>query len=225
MSHTGPVLEARGLTVARPGDSGPVRVLDGIDLSLEAGTLTDVVGPSGSGKTTLLLALSRLLPDVGGELFLARTVSDEIDPREWRARVAYLPQRSALLAGTVADNLLLPWRLKVRAAAPAPTAEELRAALDRVRMEDVALDRASSRLSEGQCARVALLRTVLTRPDVLLLDEPDAALDDESAGQVGALTSEFARAGGAVVRVRHLRSDERASRRLTLQGGRLEEAS
>jgi len=79
------------------------------------------------------------------------------------------------------------------------------------------------RLSEGQAARVALLRTVLTRPDVLLLDEPDAALDEESAEQVGLLTREFVDAGGAVVRVRHHRTDGLADRRLRLKGGTLTE--
>ena len=220
-----PVLTARGLTVTRPGDAGPLRVLDSIDLTLAVGTLTDVVGPSGSGKTTLLLALSRLLPEVEGALSLAGVPAAEVDASVWRTRVAYLPQRSALLSGTVLDNLLLPWRLKVRAAEAAPTPEQLRAALGRVRMDDVALDRSSTRLSEGQCARVALLRTVLTRPEVLLLDEPDASLDNESAEQVGLLTSEFVAGGGAVVRVRHLRSDDRADRRLHLESGRLTEAS
>lgn len=218
-------LSARGLVVTRRGDAGPVRILDGVDLGVEAGTLTDVVGPSGSGKTTLLLALSRLLPGVEGTLTLAGVAAGDVEPREWRSRVAYLPQRSALLAGSVLENLLLPWRLKVRATSTAPTREQLRRALDRVRLADVALERESSRLSEGQSARVALLRTVLTHPEVLLLDEPDASLDNESAEQVGALTREFVDGGGAVVRVRHLRSDDRADRRLHLEHGHLTEAS
>jgi len=218
-----PLLSVRGLTASRPGDAGPVVVLRGIDLDVAQGTLTDVVGPSGSGKTTLLLALARLLPGVSGELDLAGEPASTVDSRTWRSRVAYLPQRSALLPGTVGENLVLPWRLKVRAGAVPPALDELRAALDRVHMSDVSLDRESVRLSEGQAARVALLRTVMTRPEVLLLDEPDASLDDDSAAQVGALTSEFVAGGGAVVRVRHLRADERADRRLRLVGGALTE--
>jgi putative ABC transport system ATP-binding protein len=216
-------LEARGLTVDRRADAGLLRVLDGIDLAVGPGTLTDVVGPSGAGKSTLLLALARLLPGVTGELLLEGESGSGIDPRAWRVRVAYLPQRSALLPGTVGHNLTLPWRLKVRAAVARPADAALRSALDRVRLTDVALDRDVSRLSEGQAARVALLRTVLTRPAVLLLDEPDASLDEESAEQVGLLTREFVDAGGAVVRVRHLRSDGHADRRLRLSAGALVE--
>ena len=220
---TTPALEARGLTVDRRADAGMLRVLDGVDLSVQAGTLIDVVGPSGAGKSTLLLALARLLPGVGGELLLQGEPAAAIDPRAWRVRVAYLPQRSALLPGTVGHNLALPWRLKVRAEVPRPDDVALRAALDRVHLADVALDRDTARLSEGQSARVALLRTILTRPAVLLLDEPDASLDEESADQVGLLTREFVDAGGAVVRVRHLRSDGHADRRLRLSAGALTE--
>lgn len=106
---------------------------------------------------------------------------------------------------------------------PGPAA--LRAALDDVGLDDVGLERAPERLSVGQVARVALLRVLLTRPRVLLADEPDAALDDESAEQVSRMTEEFVATGGAVVRVRHLRLDERADRRLRLEAGRLVEVA
>lgn len=226
------LLEASSLTITRPGDSGPVAVVSDASLSLSEGTLNDIVGPSGSGKTTLLLALARLLPDVRGELRLQGKAASEWSPQEWRTRVALLPQTSSMVPGTVADNLLLPYTLKVRhhggapsEAPSAPTADELRAALDQVGLADIALDRPSARLSVGQASRVALLRVLLTAPAVLLLDEPDAALDDESAAQVAAMTREFVSARGAVVRVRHLRSDAEADALFRLEGGRLTEVT
>ena len=222
-NETTPLLEARGLTVSRAADDGERRVLDGLDLAVFAGSLTDVVGPSGSGKTTLLLALARLLPGVAGDLLLAGEPAATIEARHWRSRVAYLPQRSSMLPGSVGDNLTAPWRLSLRTDVPAPDTVALRVALDSVHLSDVGLDRDAARLSEGQSARVALLRCVLTEPDVLLLDEPDAALDEESATQVGLLTRRFVERGGAVVRVRHLRSDASADRRLLLAAGRLVE--
>jgi putative ABC transport system ATP-binding protein len=219
------LLTARDLTATRLGDDGPVVVFSGVDLDVEAGTLTDVAGPSGSGKTTLLLALARLLPDTRGQLALDDAPAESIDAHQWRARVAYLPQRASLAPGTVAENLLLPWRLKVRKGIEPPSAEELRAALDGVSLGDVALDRDVARLSVGQAARIAALRVLLTRPECLLLDEPDANLDDESASQVASMTDAFVGAGGAVVRVRHARVDERADRRFTMAEGRLVEAA
>ena len=225
MPETPSILDARALTISRRVDVGLIRVLDGVDITLEAGTLTDVVGPSGSGKSTLLLALAQLLPGVEGTLALGGRSADTIDPRLWRMRVAYLPQRSALQPGSVASNLALPWRLKVRTGAPAPDESALRAALDRVRLADVALDRDVTRLSEGQAARITFVRTLLTAPRALLLDEPDAALDAESSAEVGRATREFADAGGAVVRVRHHVADGLADRRLRLEHGHLTEVA
>jgi putative ABC transport system ATP-binding protein len=219
------LLTARGLTASRLGDDGPLVVFSAVDLDVDAGTLTDIAGPSGCGKTTLLLTLARLLPGASGELALDGVAASAIDPREWRTRVAYLPQRASLAPGTVAENLLLPWRLSVRKGTEPPSAEELRTALDGVSLGDVALDRSVARLSVGQAARIAALRVLLTRPECLLLDEPDANLDDESASQVACMTDAFVIAGGAVVRVRHARVDERADRRFVMAGGHLMEAT
>jgi putative ABC transport system ATP-binding protein len=222
-SHT-PVLSASAVTAVVTGDSGDVRVLDGIALSVVAGEIVDVVGLSGCGKTTLLRALARLLPGATGTLALGGVSAQEISPHQWRAAVALLPQKPAMVDGSVRENLLLPWTLKVRADQVPPRDQDLRQELDGLHLGDVALERDTDRLSVGQQARVALLRVLLTKPQVLLLDEPDANLDDASAAQVTAATAAFAAAGGAVVRVRHQRSDELASRRLAMCDGRLQPA-
>jgi putative ABC transport system ATP-binding protein len=218
-------LQAVALRAERATEAGRRMVLDGVDLHAGAGTLTDIVGPSGAGKSTLLLALARLLPGVTGTLSLDGVPADAIPAQLWRRRVAYIPQVGTLVPGTVADNLLLPWVLKVRAGVEPPSGGQLRAALDRLGLPDVGLERDPSRLSVGQVARVALLRVLLTRPAVLLADEPDAALDDESAERVCDGIATFVSDGGAVVRVRHLRVDERADRRFRLEGGRLTEVT
>lgn len=219
------LLEARELRVVRTGDAGPVTVLGGVSLSVAPGEVVDVSGPSGAGKTTLLRALALMLPEVSGELSLEGATATAIGPRVWRTRVALLPQQAAIFGGCVRENLLVPWTLKVREGEPAPADDVLRAALDAVGLSEVALDRDAARLSVGQAARVALVRVTLTRPRVLLLDEPDANLDEESAAQVAALTARFAEDGGAVVRVRHHRPDAIASRRLRLCDGALEGAA
>jgi putative ABC transport system ATP-binding protein len=220
------LLAARGLTYARPAAAGPVPVFSGLDLALEAGELVDMRGPSGSGKTTLLLALARLLPGASADAMeLDGRAASSVEPETWRAAVALLPQKPALVPGTVLDNLLLPWTLRVRAGSERPGDTALRTALDSVGLTDVELDRPASRLSAGQVARVALLRIVATRPRVMLLDEPDSALDDGSAELVGARVREFVAEGGAVVRVRHLRVDAAADRCLRLADGRLSDVT
>ncbi len=218
------LLSAEDLVVDLPGETGPARVLDGASFALAAGEIVDVVGPSGAGKTMLLRSVARLLPLQSGRLALQGVPAERIAPAEWRSRVALLPQKAAVRPGTVGENLLLPWTLKIRHGRPAPTETELTQALTSVHLDGIALDRDASRLSVGQAARVALLRVLLTEPEVVLLDEPDANLDDASTEQVSLATRQFAERGGGVVRVRHQRVDSLASRRLRLTSGRLEEA-
>ena len=217
------LLAAEGLTYTAHGDAGPLTVLDGVSLGIVAGEIVDVRGPSGAGKTTMLRALARLLPEATGTLTLKGRLADEFSPYEWRHHVTLLPQTATMRPGTVRENLLLPWSLKARSDEPAPAEQALGHALRDVGLGDIALDRDAARLSVGQAARVALLRVVLAAPDVLLLDEPDANLDDESTAQVAAMTERFAAAGGAVLRVRHQRGEVAASRTLRLAEGKLTE--
>ncbi|MBF4509043.1 MAG: ATP-binding cassette domain-containing protein, partial [Aeromicrobium sp.] len=86
----------------------------------------------------------------------------------------------------------------------------------------VALDRDVSRVSVGQAARIAILRVMLAGPRVLLLDEPDASLDDASAAEVARMTASFVADGGSVVRVSHVRADASAATRYRLADGALE---
>lgn len=219
------VLLAEGMRFTGSQSIGSPVLLDNVRLALASGEIVDIGGPSGSGKTTFLRAIARLLPGAIGNLSLHGVPAADIAAGEWRQRVTLLPQKAALRPGTVRENLLLPWSLKSRSAQTPPADEVLLASLADVALSDIALDRDVSRLSVGQAARLALARTVLTSPDVLLLDEPDAALDDESARHVAEMTARFAGAGGAVVRVRHQRAHESATRRLRLADGRLTEVS
>lgn len=215
------LLVARDLVATVRADGRETRVLDGVSLTLAPGAVADITGPSGSGKTTLLRALARLLPEATGTLSLDSVPAESITPSAWRAAVALLPQKPAIFSGSVAENLRLPWTLKIRHGEHAPTDEVLREALVGVALTDVDLNRDAARLSVGQQARVALLRVLLANPRVLLLDEPDAALDDASSDAVGLRLREFTEAGGAIARVRHHRSDGLATDRYLLSGGTL----
>lgn len=219
------LLSATALTATLVGDVGPVRVLDGVDFTLQPGEIVDVVGPSGSGKSTLLRALAWLLPGAEGRLTLEGEAHHELTPQRWRSLVALVPQKPAIIDAAVHDNLVLPWALKARHGSTPPSGDELRAALDSVGLADVALDRSALRLSVGQQARIAFVRVLLTAPRVLLLDEADAALDDTSSQLVSEACSRFAREGGGIVRVRHRATDGLANRRLRMHAGAIEEVA
>jgi ABC-type Fe3+/spermidine/putrescine transport system ATPase subunit len=162
-------LEVAGL-VASPGGAP---VLRGIDLAVPAGTRTVIVGPSGAGKTTLLRAVAGLEPAVAGTIRLAGRPLDGVPPH--RRRIAVVFQEPRLLPHlTVTDNVALPLR-----AAGAGRRE--RRARARALLEEVGLSALATRrprgLSGGEQQRVALARALCAEPDLLMLDEPLAALD------------------------------------------------
>ena len=186
-------------------------LLSGASFSLEAGGVYDLVGPSGSGKSTLLRVCARMLAR------RPRTAP--------RRRVFLVPQQPALVGGTVRDNLLLPWTLSVNAGSAPPADGDLERLLEAADLHDVELGRNAAQLSGGQAARVALLRAFATRPRVLLLDEVDAALDDESARAVGRLTKSLVDDRMACLRIRHRAADGVACGTFSLRDGALSYAS
>jgi ABC-type transport system involved in cytochrome bd biosynthesis fused ATPase/permease subunit len=151
-------------------------------LAVRAGDRVAVVGPSGSGKSTLVdLALGVATPDTG-RLLVDGTDVARLDPAGWRARVAWLPQRPVLVAGTVADN--------VRLGEPGADDEEVRRALHAAGASFVerlplgaatVLGEQGAGLSAGERQRVAVARLLLRigrrDPALVLLDEPTAHLD------------------------------------------------
>jgi len=150
-------------------------VLQGIDLDVQAGRVTALIGPSGAGKTSLLRLLNRLDDPVRGEIaYLQRPVAD-YPVRDLRRRVGYVFQTPVLFPGTVRDNLLTAWSIS-GAQGPAP-AFRLTEAMELAELDHSLLDRPGDQLSVGQQQRATIARVLMTSPEVLLLDEPTAALD------------------------------------------------
>ncbi|BDG15325.1 ATP-binding cassette domain-containing protein [Thermus brockianus] len=150
------------------------------------GEILAVLGPSGSGKTTLLRLLAGLLRPDGG--------------RVEGGRAAYLPQTPPLLRRSVLENAA--FGLRLRGVARREAWRRAEALLARVGLAEKARQPAH-RLSGGEAVRLALARTLLVEPEVLLLDEPTASLDPANAAQVEALLREAAQEGRAVVLATH----------------------
>ena len=137
-----------------------------------------------------------------------------------------LPAAKPILTGKdVAEAIRLPWTLAIRGKGGKVVRllpdERIRTTLDAMGCEDIDLTRAPHDLSGGQAARVALARTLLTDPKVLLADEVDAGLDDDNASKVAAIMVDAAAHGMAIIRIRHRPPDGRATRTLMLDAGRL----
>ena len=218
-----PILQADELTCSAVAGSGRPDLFRNLHLTLGVGEIVDMVGASGVGKSSLLLALAQLNPRADATLRLHGHSSQEFSFQEWRRRVSYVPQTSTLIGASVAEAIRVPWTLKIRhdEQNSMPDDESLEDALEQVGCADVELSRSPAELSGGQSARVSLLRSLLTKPDVLLADEVYAALDDDSAALVSHMIADAANHGMAVLRIRHRDSDGLAARTLTLDSGGL----
>lgn len=166
-------LRARGVVVSLGGRA----VLRGIDLDVSPGEVVGLLGPSGAGKSTLLRALVRLVEFDAGTIALDGADVRSFDARVLRRRVGLVAQAPVMLPGTVADNL--------RYGVADLTGDALHAALDDAGLSDDFASRFAGDLSGGERARVAVARALTRSPEVLLLDEPTAALDHASAQRIG----------------------------------------
>ncbi|MEQ8786432.1 MAG: ATP-binding cassette domain-containing protein [Pirellulaceae bacterium] len=154
-------------------------LLKQVSLALPAGARMAIVGPSGSGKTLLLRALALLDPVESGEILWRGEPVRGGDVPRFRSRVIYLHQRPALIEGTVEENLRLPFSLGVHRDKTFDR-DAIAGRLASLGREASLLSRQTGALSGGEAQITALLRAMQLEPEVLLLDEPTASLDDDS---------------------------------------------
>jgi putative ABC transport system ATP-binding protein len=145
-----------------------VTALNGVTTRFPPGRLTVVAGASGSGKSSLLRLCNRLEVPTAGAVRFRDTDLETVDPLELRRRVGMVFQRPTVFPGTVRDNLLV-------AKADASEAE-MASVLEHAELDGGFLDRTGDDLSGGEAQRVCLARTLICRPEVLLMDEPTSSL-------------------------------------------------
>lgn len=149
--------------------------------NVQTGEILVIQGPSGVGKSTLLRILARLIKAEGGKAYLSGKDWNNFSPNEWRLNVNYVSQQPVMFAGTVKDNLLMPYKLSVvKEQRTPPTLKEIEDYIDRLGLGKQILQQTAKTLSGGEKARIALIRAILLNPQVLLLDEPSAYLDQDS---------------------------------------------
>ncbi|MET8701014.1 thiol reductant ABC exporter subunit CydD [Kitasatospora sp. NPDC004723] len=217
-------LRLDGVTVHHPDRAAPA--LDAVSLTVHPGEHLALVGPSGAGKSTLLALFLGFTAPGAGRVLVDGTDLAALDPDDWLAQVAWVPQRPHLFAATVADNIRLgrpdATDAEVRAAARAACADGFAEALPQG--YHTLLGEHGAGLSAGQRQRVALARAFLKDAPILLLDEPTAHLDPESEAAVTRATAELMRGRTAIV-VAHRRSLlPHADRIVTVRAGALEPA-
>ncbi|MFI6848913.1 ATP-binding cassette domain-containing protein [Kitasatospora sp. NBC_00085] len=184
------MLETRSLRAGYHGGT----VLHGIDLTAGQFSVHAVLGPNGAGKTTLLHALAGLVPVGSGRIELAGTDVTRLPThRRARAGIGLVPQGRRVFASlTVAEHLKVAHRRRPTAWSPARVVDLLPRLGER-------LHHRADRLSGGEQQMLAIARTLLTGPRVLLIDEPTEGLAPAVAADVLALAAQLAADGMAVV--------------------------
>ena len=190
------------------------------DLDIESGECVALTGPSGSGKTLVLRALADLDPNVG-EVALDGEPRTAIAAPDWRRRVAYLAAEPGWWADRVAPHFP---NYADGPDSDGPGAVALSPLLDAFGLPPGLLGQTVATVSTGERQRLALIRTLLLEPRVLLLDEPTSGLDGDAAGHVEAILRERLAGGASILLVTHdpRLADRLGHRRLRIHDGLLE---
>jgi ATP-binding cassette subfamily C protein CydCD len=218
------LITCNALSYTYPGETEPA--LQEITLEIHAGEHIALVGSSGAGKSTLVALLLRFIEPGTGQITLDGKPSTEISLEAWRSRIGWVSQNPFLFHDTIAANL--------RLARPEATDDELAAALCLAHLDgfvqslqkgmETPVGEEAARLSAGQVQRLALARTFLKDPPILILDEPTSNLDPEQETLVEASLRELMRDRTVITIAHRLNTVFLADKIVVLEKGRLVEA-
>ncbi len=190
-----PILSAKNVKKELGKGAGRVLALRGVDMTLKSGELTLLMGPSGSGKTTLLSILGCILAPTSGTIKVAGQDTAHLNPEELaqlrRKHIGYIFQSYNLFPTLNAlENVRIA--LDVLGQKGYPAAQRAEEVLHEVGLGQ-RLKSFPSNLSGGEQQRVAVARAIASSPDIVLADEPTAALDSENGHAVMALLAKIAK--------------------------------
>jgi ATP-binding cassette, subfamily C, bacterial exporter for protease/lipase len=192
----------RDVVASAPGRATPI--LKGISFSVPPGTVTAVLGPSGSGKSTLARVMMGIWPDVAGEVLLDGLPIQGWDRTELGPHVGYLPQDIELFEGTIGENIARFGELdseRVIAAARCAGLHDM--ILHFPKGYDTPIGEAGNLLSGGQRQRIGLARAVYGNPSLIVLDEPNANLDDAGEAALNATLQQMKALGKTIFLITH----------------------
>ncbi|MDO6484117.1 amino acid ABC transporter ATP-binding/permease protein [Shimia thalassica] len=176
-------IDVQAVTFRRSDTAVPV--LENLSLKVAAGETVALTGPSGSGKSTLLAILAGTEPDFEGHVTIAGQDLRAFGERELRSKLTFVPQRAALVSGSIFDNLALAKSdLSEAEAFEILDVACLTSVVERLGGLQGTLGEGGAGLSGGEARRLVLARALLRRPSVLLLDEPTEGLDAATARHV-----------------------------------------
>lgn len=215
-------MQFSGVALFAPGAKTPT--LNGISFALHPGQVLGVIGNSGMGKSTLAKAMVGLVPAAAGEIRFGGATLDQYDPDQLGSLIGYLPQNVTLFSGTAAENIARmsasPDEAKVFEAAKRANAHEMILSLPDG--YQTRLHGTDSQLSGGQKQRLALARALYGDPVLLVLDEPNSALDHTGTLALNRTVREFRNSDRAVVIMTHRpQAIAESDRIIVMENGRI----
>jgi len=187
------VVVTEGITKEYQDDKVPVRALRGIDLTIKKGEFTAIVGPSGSGKTTFLNVISGLDSVSGGKVWLTGMLLSEMSGKELsdfrRDHIGFIFQTNNLIPVlTVEENI--EYVMLLQGVDKQERHRRVKDMLEELGLGDMA-HRRPTQLSGGQQQRVGVARAMVSKPEIVLADEPTASLDSEATSSLMGLMREL----------------------------------
>ncbi len=174
-------------------------IIKGINLTVEKGDCISIVGQSGSGKSTFLKMLSDLISPTGGAIYYNGKDYKEINPIELRRKISYCIQIPYLFGESVYENLVFPFEIRNTSV----DEDEILKLLELLKLDKSYLNKKVDALSGGEKQRIALIRNLLSKPDILLLDEVTSGLDKENTKIVQSLIKKINEEGMTILWITH----------------------
>ena len=200
---------------------GGQRILDGLSFSIERGDFVLLKGPSGSGKSTLLKLLNNLISASEGSILYKGKEIEIYDPIDLRREISYCLQTPVLFGEVVREDMEFVFKSRGQAYQE----EKVSEVMEYFQLSEGDLDKEVMNLSGGEKQRLALVRSLLFMPEVLLLDEVTSALDETNASIVEGAIKLLNQKGITVIWISHQvkRHEPLANKIIGLKGGKLDE--
>lgn len=171
-----PLFEVKQLTKKHWDSQVKRELFSDINTTIDRPERIALLGKSGQGKSTLLRILAKLDSVDSGEVYFNGQLMNEVDSRTWRMNICYVAQQAIMLPGTIKDNLMTSSKIHNR-----PFEEDFaRRLIKEVGLDELDWEKQAGDLSGGEKQRIALVRSLLLQPKILLLDEITASLDQQS---------------------------------------------
>ncbi|MGL4913050.1 MAG: ABC transporter ATP-binding protein [Romboutsia sp.] len=194
-------------------------ILNGINLKIQKGECISIIGTSGSGKSTLLKLCSDLISPNSGEILFYDKDYKNYEPIDLRKQISYCMQIPYLFGENVYDNLAYPFKIRKQNG----DKSKIINFLERLNLDESYLKKDINSLSGGEKQRVALIRNLIYKPEILLLDEVTSGLDSKNANLVTELVREMNEEGITILWITHNLEQSKSifNRRIHIEEGQI----